>query len=773
MSGSGNVASGSPIGVSLVGNSIVVDKRLEITFRRTIKVPDNGQTSDLPPDLGQMALTNVTTVARRLPDAMAAKGGLLIAMHEDEAMWINFNLQDALEPASLSSDRHYAVKMFAGGVNVVSGEPEHETTASTLRRRNLLTKGESIQDYVVVPGQEWIDGIAVEGGKVLQFVAKPLGKGFTVEGQMTGAETVGGLQFEIIATKKKVTGPNEGCVHVHVTGWKKRQFSIYNFKLSQKLHVLEKLIKGADHDTPESGWVLHMGKRFLYEPGKSTLRHYGVNENDREIYVEICRDPSLSFLKDRPRAPPFCDGDIIRASVHTSPRPRERDSEAAREYAEMSAKYEVERARLETSMREMEEDRRRCREDREGVQERVTETYNPDLGLQSEELQEIRQAQRAPLTQIETITASLSSSEQETTRMMTDFHGMIEYNSIPPKRQSFGREREISYDRQYEYETISPLSHSMSGRRSRSTRRTKSALSTGSTQETLTEQAVAEESRRQEQARREAERNPELGIAAGGKIQQSIVTDKLSDDDWDKENILAFNVQILNAQDYVRITRLPAPSKPVSASEYAASGGKFFQLSEEEESFVYGDFGKVKSIGQLTGQFDDVLHIDSEVIGQSSSSTPGVCSVNQTQTYVPPGGPGVSFFKSEVAAMAATAMDFEMTESSKPGLVENVGMAPLGVFENAEKLPVPQLENAGAGELSSVQLGKKAFAQLPGAQPQFVNAEEGHVMLKEYLNGSGTAREEAILCRRTERKPFRTVRDLVSSLAKKKFATFG
>lgn len=54
-----------------------------------------------------------------------------------------------------------------------------------------------MQDYVVVPGQHWLDGIVVEQGNVRQFVAMPAGKGHSVESQITGEEVTGGIQFKI------------------------------------------------------------------------------------------------------------------------------------------------------------------------------------------------------------------------------------------------------------------------------------------------------------------------------------------------------------------------------------------------------------------------------------------------------------------------------------------------------------------------------------------------------------------------------------------------
>ena len=41
------------------------------------------------------------------------------------------------------------------------------------------------QDYVVLPDQPWIDGYCVETGVIRQFVAMPLGTGYTVEEQLT------------------------------------------------------------------------------------------------------------------------------------------------------------------------------------------------------------------------------------------------------------------------------------------------------------------------------------------------------------------------------------------------------------------------------------------------------------------------------------------------------------------------------------------------------------------------------------------------------------
>lgn len=83
------------------------------------------------------------------------------------------------------------------GVNVVSGEHNREDAQTNARRSERIRESKSIQDYVVTPRQLWLDGIAVSPGVVRQFIAMPMGEGYSVEAQLTGEEVVGGLQFEI------------------------------------------------------------------------------------------------------------------------------------------------------------------------------------------------------------------------------------------------------------------------------------------------------------------------------------------------------------------------------------------------------------------------------------------------------------------------------------------------------------------------------------------------------------------------------------------------
>lgn len=161
------------MGVGLSGDTLVMGT-LRVGFVRTLRVPEAGGDHPLPPGLGTFPVRRVADLPGA-PLAWRMLGGVVIPMYRREALWISLHA-----PA----DDPRALRIAAGGVNVVSGDPWSET----------LTPG-ACQDYVVVPPQPWIDGINAGEGRVRQFVAMPLGEGTTVEAQVTGAEATGGLQL--------------------------------------------------------------------------------------------------------------------------------------------------------------------------------------------------------------------------------------------------------------------------------------------------------------------------------------------------------------------------------------------------------------------------------------------------------------------------------------------------------------------------------------------------------------------------------------------------
>lgn len=157
-----------------------------IDFQRTIRIPDDGQEHFLPSGLGRFPLRHIEDYDLGGSERRKGRGGLIMPMFQADALWLNFDLRsESFPPCPV------ALKIGAGKVNAVSGK----------RWRAGLSV--SRQNYVVVPGQPWLDGFNTGKGVVRQFVAMPLGSGRTVEEQIDPGSDVGGLQIEAFPMKKE------------------------------------------------------------------------------------------------------------------------------------------------------------------------------------------------------------------------------------------------------------------------------------------------------------------------------------------------------------------------------------------------------------------------------------------------------------------------------------------------------------------------------------------------------------------------------------------
>jgi hypothetical protein len=138
-------------------NSLKDGQGLNISFHRTIRMPDDDKLHQLPGSLGTFPIYNVNAYADRLPDNIVQQGGVFLPMWQREALWINFDTPYR---------QKYALRIFVGRINAVSGLSMDEKVDEP-------QGAEMLQDYVVVPGQRWLDGICVAPGIVRQFVAMP------------------------------------------------------------------------------------------------------------------------------------------------------------------------------------------------------------------------------------------------------------------------------------------------------------------------------------------------------------------------------------------------------------------------------------------------------------------------------------------------------------------------------------------------------------------------------------------------------------------------
>lgn len=155
-----------------------------IEFQRTLRIPDDGKDYPLPAGFGRFPLLHVDDYPERVPGSWIQHGGVMLPMYQSEAMWINF-----------SGHYPFAIKVATGKINAVTGEGW----------RDGLNRDP--QDYVVGSRQPWLDGYCVEKGVIRQFVAVPLGSGYSAEEQITHEAEYGGIQ--IVAYPMKAEAYNK------------------------------------------------------------------------------------------------------------------------------------------------------------------------------------------------------------------------------------------------------------------------------------------------------------------------------------------------------------------------------------------------------------------------------------------------------------------------------------------------------------------------------------------------------------------------------------
>lgn len=166
--------------VEIERDQIRIGERFAVSLYRTLRVPDDGKPYPLPPGLGKFPVFRVDAYRARLPAEIRERGGAFVQMYQREALWLGFHA---------ASWKPNAVLVAAGGINALTG-----TTDSACLSADP-------QNYLVCPNQPWLDGIRTHQGMVRQFVAMPLGLGYSIEAALTGSETAGGLRITVFEPK--------------------------------------------------------------------------------------------------------------------------------------------------------------------------------------------------------------------------------------------------------------------------------------------------------------------------------------------------------------------------------------------------------------------------------------------------------------------------------------------------------------------------------------------------------------------------------------------
>jgi len=229
-----------------------------IDFQRTLRIPDSERTYPLPPGLGKFPLRHAEDYSTTLPASTNELGGVILPMWQAEAMWLNFSNSGP----SWGLDFPVAIKVAAGKVNAVTGEAWR------------LGLQRDPQDYLVSPGQPWLDGFAVAKDVIRQFVAMPLGDGYSAEEQLSGKAKWGGLQIAVIPLKRSV--------------WqrKRREWEARSLSLSPYLHALEEVVPAMLCEAPTMG--LAPGGRMKQSVHRDTLRldDWDLDAADR-VFVSL------------------------------------------------------------------------------------------------------------------------------------------------------------------------------------------------------------------------------------------------------------------------------------------------------------------------------------------------------------------------------------------------------------------------------------------------------------------------------------------------------
>jgi hypothetical protein len=167
--------------VTVKDDGLMFGDHFAVYYERTLRIPDDGKTYPLPPSLGHFPIKRIEDYKTTAPEDWIEHGGVFIPMYQREALWLRFVNLQAWKPKAL--------KVAVGKVNAVSGKPWNQE----LRAEE--------KDYMVCPPQPWLDGINAGKDMIRQFVAMPLGMGYTVEAQVTGEERFGGIQIIVYDAK--------------------------------------------------------------------------------------------------------------------------------------------------------------------------------------------------------------------------------------------------------------------------------------------------------------------------------------------------------------------------------------------------------------------------------------------------------------------------------------------------------------------------------------------------------------------------------------------
>jgi hypothetical protein len=99
----------------------------------------------------------------------------------------------------------------------------------------------------------------------------------------------------------------------------------------------------------------------------------------------------------------------------------------------------------------------------------------------------------------------------------------------------------------------------------------------------------------------------EMNLAPGGLIGQTVKRDTRPPSIWDTSSTILFNVQILNAESFNKVTGLPPPHTPVDSRMYAQYGIPWVSIWDSDFGIDVGKgFEGIKSIAEIDGAMKQI-----------------------------------------------------------------------------------------------------------------------------------------------------------------------
>ncbi|KAK6542244.1 hypothetical protein TWF694_006207 [Orbilia ellipsospora] len=621
---------------------------LTVQFHRTLRIPDDGKTYPLPPGLGVLPLYSVERFKDVLPKDIVDKGGALLPLYNREAFWISFTMPpwvtglSQTQAPDFQTSLAWAIRIFLGGVNGISGEPMVPNMGTVLKKQNGVT---NFQDYIVAPPQKWLDGIATAPGIVRQFVGVPRNSGYSVEQQVTGWDNVGGLQLEFIPRCKSITSKPSGRRNI----WESI-LSEASTPLGGKPVRLGNLQgKCLDHSKTPNELLLEEGTKIVWETDNASkidkLRAARIRE--KSTYYDP-RFPTIA-------AKVYLSSDIT-TLPDTSGQTNARDSAglvptmfdkivpfriliergitlelvAAQEKGSTGSphlRYNdlVEILVNKTSLNPI------------GRKFYVGEEAIPEHGNEFpiEALQdaEIYWSHNPPRDKTASFQVSMRYLNDEWTfgpfnkkselNLINDLlkcevtHFTVnESDSVLKVKDKFLRESRCSFpDIQFyvgppyfdcidernepKKEILLKINQAEKIQTPRLMADYSSLASNGVKIGGIRNIIVAFSVRGTCSAMSGSPENISLSIGAGAKIKQTIIEDSVDPNEWGVTASRTFNITILDPSYFEQISGMAAPPTPINYTTYRKLGLPFFDIYNEPDSKVSGDFSKVKSVREL------------------------------------------------------------------------------------------------------------------------------------------------------------------------------